>query len=90
MDNVRYTVPSKFEHAPYGTRVKVIDEHDQIKSWIQLNNDPEGNALWVSMGDFLVGKFSTYLDDEKFMNHLLKCHGIDLGFVDLKELVKKP
>jgi hypothetical protein len=65
---VRYTHPTKFEIAPYGTIWKAMED-DKHMLFIQLGK--EENVNWVKMGDFLEGIFGKIIGEEEFIEGCL-------------------
>ncbi len=57
---VRYTVPTKYDLAPYGT-VCVVKGDANEHLFIQLDTGEYSN--WVTMGDFLVSIFNHEIRD---------------------------
>jgi len=60
---VKYSSPTKFDHAPYGTRWKSIINEDSCSTYIQLSKD-ENDPKWVEFGSFLVDVHEDLITDE--------------------------
>ena len=63
---IRFSVPCRYDRAPYNTMLVVINEEEKhIGTYIQINND-QGDPKWVEMGVLLKHVFaSDSVDDEK-------------------------
>jgi hypothetical protein len=66
----RYTPPSKYDLAPFGTIVKVIGDGEETELYIQLSKD-EMNANWKKVRHLLERTFSEYIDNKDFINACL-------------------
>ena len=69
---LRFTNPTRFVHAPFGTICKVqgTSEND-FQHFIQLNKDEEFPS-WHTFGEFLDIIFREHINDSEFVNLCLK------------------
>lgn len=81
MDNTqnvltRYTHPTKFDVAPYGTLWKEVNSSGDYSLFIQLGKDiSETNAVnWVGIGAFLETAFKESLLKPEFINKCLELY----------------
>jgi hypothetical protein len=70
MTLIKYTPPSKYEIAPYGTTWQVEKSDKPLDYYIQISKD-EQNPCWLPMGDFLVLVNQKHILEEKFINECL-------------------
>jgi hypothetical protein len=67
---IRYSAPTRFDLAEYGTRWNQhLDDAQEL--WIQTSRD-ESNPLWMKMGNFLELVFAKELETEKFLKECLE------------------
>jgi hypothetical protein len=69
---IRYTVPTRYDVAPYGAIVTVVGENDSQKMFIQLGQ--EEHSHWMGLGDFLEQTFKTEIDDPEFVKGCLSLY----------------
>ena len=66
---VKYSVPNRYESAPFGTICKVISDTSE-SFYIQTSNNKE-HADWVLMGTVLEKAFKDYTLKAEFINECL-------------------
>lgn len=66
----RYTAPTKYDLAPFGTIVKVIGDGEDYELYIQLSKD-ELNANWKKVRHLLERTFSEYINNKDFIDACL-------------------
>jgi hypothetical protein len=71
----RYSMPSKYDVAPYGTIVKVVGDDDSYQLVVQLSKDSLLSE-WMPIGKLLEGAFKDKLSDEKFIEQCLKDYAL--------------
>lgn len=72
----RFSVPTKYDAAPYGTLCSVKQDDDTIVYYIQISNDPEC-IVWERVGYFLEGIFLELIKDPSFREQCLKKRNLD-------------
>ena len=71
---LRYTVPTRYDKAPYGAICKVIEE-DKYELYIQVASDDVEENHWLKMGDFLEVAFKKeILTDKEFIKGCLELY----------------
>jgi isopentenyldiphosphate isomerase len=68
---IRYTAPTRYDKAPYGTICKVIIEGEKHKLYIQVSPDDVENSEWVRWGDFLEVVFKRDIFEKAFVKDCL-------------------
>lgn len=71
MELIKYSVPTKLDTAPFGTIWKALIGDTGKETYIQLSIDVE-SPRWEKLGFLLEKAFEDQLQDEKFMNEILK------------------
>ena len=66
---IRYTHPTVFENAPYGTIWKAMEDGDKYKLFIQTGKDNVVN--WLKIGDFFEAIFERLIFEEEFIDGCL-------------------
>lgn len=79
MDIIRYNPPSRYDKAPYGFIVKVIEDDNHDSMWIQTSEDQE-IMLWMPIGNFL---------DELFKESIMIDADLKKMFLDRYSEIKK-
>ena len=80
---IRYTIPTKFDMAPYGTICKVLLDNDKVEHFIQLG---QSDVQWKRLGTFFEEAFDGFLHDRGFVDECLALFSkktLDL-FLDIK------
>lgn len=73
---IRYTLPTKYDVAPYGTIVDVVDENMVIEqSYIQLGDDK--HIVWMKLGDFFVEAFKEEIKNPEFIAGCLQLYKME-------------
>lgn len=71
---LRYTIPTRYDKAPYGAICKVIEE-DKYEIYIQVASDDVEENHWLKMGDFLEVAFKKeILTDKEFIKSCLELY----------------
>ena len=68
---VRYTIPGRFDNAPWSTLCKVMGEGDIYELYIQISRDDE-HPDWVKLGALLDKTFTELLEDKEFIHCCLE------------------
>ena len=68
--NIRYSIPSTYENAPYGTITKCILDQ-AIIIYIQVSKD---KTEWIPLSEFLEIVFLPQIEDTSFINTCLKLY----------------
>lgn len=68
---IRYTHPTKFEEAPYGTLWKEMNSSGGYTLFIQMGKD---TVNWVGIGVFLEMVFKNSLLEPRFIDHCLEVY----------------
>jgi hypothetical protein len=69
---LRYTIPTRYDKAPYGVICKVMGESEtNYDLYIQVSPDDVEYSEWVKMGDFLEWAFKKELFDKDFIEGCL-------------------
>jgi hypothetical protein len=72
---LRYTVPTRYDKAPYGAICKVSYEGDKHEFYIQIASDDVEENHWLKMGDFLEIAFrKEILEDKEFIKGCLELY----------------
>lgn len=72
---LRYTVPTRYDKAPYGAICKVVSDGDKFDLYIQLASDDVEENHWLKMGDFLEVAFKKeILNDKDFIKSCLELY----------------
>jgi hypothetical protein len=70
---IRYTIPSRYDVAPYGAIVTVMGDHEETM-FIQLGQ--EEHSHWIRLGDFLEKAFKSEINDTEFIKGCLSLYEI--------------
>jgi hypothetical protein len=70
---IRYSPPTRYDIAPFGTICKVIDDGNTPKYFIQFNKEPD-TARWESMSYLLENVFNDYITNTEFIDACLKAY----------------
>jgi hypothetical protein len=55
---IRYTVPGRYDRAPYNSLYTVVDDNDNtLGFYVQINPNDADHADWVEVGELLKGSF---------------------------------
>lgn len=68
---IKYSVPSKFCHEPYGALWKQMHDGCAYTLFIQAGKNPE-EPDWLKMSDFLVKVFENKFEHSGFIEQCLK------------------
>lgn len=68
---LRYTIPTRYDEAPFGTLCLVRLEEQPDQLYIQLN-DTDGPADWQPLGYLLEKVFTPFLTNDTFINECLR------------------
>lgn len=68
--HIRYTPPTRYDKAPYGSLCKVMKDNDESTLYIQINEE-EDQAEWMQISDFLEKVFSNHILNNGFINACL-------------------
>lgn len=71
MTLIKYTPPSKYDVAPYGTTWQVEKSDKPLDLYVQTSKD-EQIPCWLSMGDFLVLANQNRILEDSFIKECLK------------------
>jgi len=88
---IRYTAPTKYDKAPYGTICLVMGEHEIcVETHIQVSQsdiDPE----WKPMSYLLEKAFHDFIHDKEFIKECLMLYAYNTKrpLLSLVELIKK-
>ena len=63
---VRYTPPTRYDVAEYGTIRRVMESDKPLDLYVQISKDIE-SPIWNKMGDFLEKVFRVESQDEEFV-----------------------
>ena len=76
---IRYSVPQKYDTAPYMTIVKVIIgiEEEEYKHYIQASSDEE-KTNWIPMGEFLEDALEENFTKKSFIKEISSKYRGDL------------
>lgn len=99
----KYSKPTKYESAKYGTICQVIcgsDEKEMTEYYIQLTKEdqlsvsegrPELKARWVRLGEFLEDTMAYLFDDEVFLKHCIQLYERpkSLSVISMKQMTDK-
>lgn len=69
----KFSVPTKFDMAPYGTVWKSLGDGENYELWIQACRD-QFDPQWIKMGSFLERVYKDKFTDEKWLNEILKLY----------------
>ena len=69
---LKYTVPTKFETAPYGQIWVKANDSDQVDIFIQSSKNDCPH--WITMGQLLERAFSEKLSDPNFIHECLEIY----------------
>lgn len=67
---IRYSHPTKYDLAPYGTMWRAIGDEGRFELYIQVSDDQD-NPTWVSIPAFFEKVFIDFTQDPKFMDECL-------------------
>ena len=70
---IRYTIPTRYDLAPYGQVCKVMGDDESVMLYVQTTHDQE-TANWIPMSIFLEKVFKSFLDDPAFINQCLEIY----------------
>jgi hypothetical protein len=65
-NQLRYTIPSKYDLAPFGTRCNIMIDDNQIQQYIQITQTPD-TAEWIRLGNFFEMIFAELSNDPEFI-----------------------
>ena len=72
---LRYTIPTRYDKAPYGAICKVVTDGDKFDLYIQIASDKVEESHWLKIGDFLEAAFKReILEDPEFIQSCLKLY----------------
>jgi hypothetical protein len=61
---IRYTVPGRYDRAPYNSLYTVVDDDENtISLYVQINPNDADYAEWIELGDLLKGAFKKDIPD---------------------------
>lgn len=63
---VRYTAPTRYDKAAWGSICKVMSDSDEFSYYIQITKN-EDHAHWVKVEDFLSNVFYEYIENQNFI-----------------------
>lgn len=74
---IRYSIPQKYDNAPYMTIVKVVmglgDGKEEYKHYVQASSDEE-KTKWMSIGEFLEEAFEESFTNKRFIKEITHLH----------------
>ena len=80
---VRYSVPTRYDTAPFGTLYQVHgDDHQDKVLYIQVSHDVD-QPEWMRMSDFLEHVFRNEIYDYRFVSALLDMFHDDTLSMDI-------
>jgi hypothetical protein len=68
---VRHTLPSKFDHAEFGTICQANYDDERFELFVQLAANDTEEALWEPISSLLESAFLEVLQNEEFLKELL-------------------
>jgi hypothetical protein len=68
---LRYTTPTKYDKAPYGTICKVVGDSEKYDLYIQVYGDNVEECHWIKLGDYLETAFKEGILNQEFIDDLL-------------------
>ena len=88
---IRYSKPTKFDHAPFGAVWRYVDENDvYTETYVQIGNK-ETIPEWSSIGTVLAKAFQEFIHDDDFMKECLRLYiyNSDRPLLTISNLIKK-
>ena len=64
--NIRYSLPTRYDKAEYGSICKVVSDNDTYILYVQTSNDNE-HSNWVKISEILEKTFETYSQIPQFI-----------------------
>jgi hypothetical protein len=78
---VRYTIPTRYDLAPFGQVCKVMGDDESVTLYIQTGHDQD-TSTWVPMSIFLEKVFKSFLDDPTFIKECLEIYHNNPNYIE--------
>jgi len=88
---IRYSKPTKFDHAAFATIWRLVDENDTyIETYVQVS-DKEIDPHWEQIGVLLAKAFQEFIHDNEFMRECVRlyCYNASRPLLTISNLIKK-